>query len=185
MSSVSRPSLYRSLTFWSGLLAILFTLWAWQDSVRNWSTLTSGPFSITSRNCGLTIFHSASPAPVRLQIFRNENIISRMDRRFGELDTLRFGRPDFGGHLEMETRRELNRTGMLDGHRRDPVLHYFYSVPEDIPPGEWLLFIPYWCVLLTLMAFWLGLIYWRYRRMRGGPALDESPAGEVEFLSPG
>jgi hypothetical protein len=185
MSTVPRPSLLRSLTFWGGLLAVLFTLWAWQDSARNWSTVMGGSLSIASRNCGLTIFHSASPARFRLQAFRYDVIISRMDQQFGELDTFRFGRPDFGGHLEMETRRELNRTGMLDGHRRDPVLHYFYLAPEDIPPGEWLLFIPYWCVLLALVPSWLGLIYWRYRRMRRGSALDESSAGEMKLPSPG
>ncbi|RYD40852.1 MAG: hypothetical protein EOP83_34715 [Verrucomicrobiaceae bacterium] len=108
-----------------------------------------------------------------------------MSPSFGELDTLRFGRLDFGGYLEMEPRRELARTGMTDGHRRDPVLHYFYLAPDDIPPGEWLLFIPYWCVLLALIASWLGLIYWRYRRMRGGPAPDESSGGEMELPSPG
>ncbi|WP_035613838.1 hypothetical protein [Haloferula sp. BvORR071] len=166
MTTLPRPSLIRSLTFWGGVLAVVFTLWAWQDSARNWSTVGGGPLSITSKSCGISIFHPARPALLPALVRRNEVIIGRMDPRFGELDSLRFGQPDFGGYLDLETRRQLAYTGMLDGRRPDAVIRYYYAAPEDIYPGEWLLFVPYWCVLLGVVGVWVGLIYWRSRRLR-------------------
>lgn len=170
MTELPRPSLLRSLTFWSGLLLVVFTLWAWRDSVHNWTGWGDGSTYVASRSCGLQIYHRPGPALSHLSCTRETVSSVSFGGRFPELDSWRFGRPDFGGYLELDTRRELNRTGMLEGRSPDPVVGYFYDIPEDITPGEWLLFIPYWCVVLAVAAVWLGLIYWRYRRIREAPA---------------
>jgi hypothetical protein len=51
------------------------------------------------------------------------------------------------------------------------------------PASDWLLFIPYWVMLLSALIVWLALFAWRHRRTLATPHF--SPPAESSDASTG
>ncbi|MDB6080191.1 MAG: hypothetical protein JWO82_3938 [Akkermansiaceae bacterium] len=57
--------LRRSRLFWSGLLSIIFLIWAWSDSRNNSTTFGGGPVAITSANSLIMVtLNNSVPWPI-------------------------------------------------------------------------------------------------------------------------
>ncbi|WP_035613522.1 hypothetical protein [Haloferula sp. BvORR071] len=173
-SRLPRPSLFRSLVFWSGLLVTGFIVWAWGDSARRWCYVRYGPVIPSNRDSGLAFYHSQGS----LEHF-GVTVDTAMYKIHGSRSgRARFARPGFvTGRLETGEGQEAIASGSGAGDERplDPVTREF-SLGRS--RGESLLFIPHWCLLLAVLVGWAGLIYWRHRRI--GRLMDGVDAGEVE-----
>ncbi|WP_035613520.1 hypothetical protein [Haloferula sp. BvORR071] len=165
-----RPSLLRSPLLWCGLMVLVFLGWAWRDSVGRWAYVGAGPVLAQSQASGVTIWLP----PGRSGWECGSVDASSMPRigtegyaRYPDLFKLRFGRPDVLRGLTKEEWAAFRKTGMLDGREPDPVLGLLYFRAGTGLGGFRMVFIPYWCVMLAAAGVWAGLIYWRYRRMKG------------------
>lgn len=71
-----RP-LYLSLTFWSGLLTLLFIGWAWWDSEENWSGAMFGRFYLEHHASALKVGYDDTAS--RWDIYREKHEDSGSD----------------------------------------------------------------------------------------------------------
>ena len=160
---IRAPGLLRSVTFWSGILMMVFICWAWRDSNLRPLEFRVKKWHFSQAFSGVTVQRYGYYRPEVMWI-------------------------DFARHF---TRHPLpaplyasangNRSGSWAeiNLRTDPVGKsvsewapiYF----EYLPRGARLLFIPHWLILLGVAGVWGGLLYERRRRIRKAFAPEALP----------
>ena len=155
--------LYRSLTFWSGILMMAFICWAWWDSTQCLSTFTWPGGRVVHRFSGASITWSSACATDEIEASREEPegmsktwkaepfpppLLLTRSRTFDPFDDRYFELMGTAGVWPK------NPMGMhLDGLK-------FGST------GDRFIFIPHWILLLGVALPWSGMLVWRARRMR-------------------
>lgn len=143
-----RP-LYRSLTFWSGILVMGFICWAW------WHSYFFQPFY---NNRGLGISNMGGGVS-----------LGRVTHYLG---TGR-GVPKFSSSYRQETLPPpLLIRGDSTEQKAQPLLREPFTIRESYAsaakryPGSIRIFIPHWLLLLAVALPWSGLLLLRARRIR-------------------
>lgn len=141
----ARP-LYRSITFWSGILMMAFICWASSFSRGKYSYLNAPPFAMNSTN-GIVFL---------MNFGASDWTAGHVDR--GSLDGGRFpplvflrgeGKPRQRSSATAPTLREVMKHGM-----------------RARATNCWLLAIPHWLILFAVALSWSGALLWRARRIR-------------------
>ena len=152
--------LHRSLTFWTGLITILFTSWAWQDSYSHFSSVSRNQLSIISgfRGIGIEHYITASSSDFSTMRTPEDDFPVRWTHEH-------FPLPFFVKAQEIE----------LDYSVQPPPARsrkegYQMSL-NFAGPGSWALFIPYWLILLPLILTWTALLLFRARRRQRAHSL--------------
>lgn len=161
-----RVKLRRSLGFWAGLLVMGFLAWAWWDSCRYDSHYVSGDLGCV----GVSSFGGVS-------LYRDESITSSSGdrtRNGGERRDL-LERPFFLRGLNMPPPMEEPGLSSFS-----PSLYEQYrEVMESMPPRVWVVFVPYWLMLVVAGLGWSGMLLWRARRLRRAKAVEGSTMDAV------
>lgn len=141
-------ALHRSITFWFGLLVMVFASWAWRDSEYFASRGHAGRFAWGNAADGCYLTYT----PGRSTELFNE--------RVSGFFVLTYQKGDHGSYLVISP--------LL------PDLNTFESpkkpAPAFHPPllakdsTETTLYLPHWLILLAVATPWLGLLLWRARR---------------------
>lgn len=161
---MSPKPLYRSLTFWSGVLMIGFISWLWMSSISRTSSISKGHLKVSMRHAGIEIFYRGW-------------IESPFLTRSGEYDYPVFNRgfaaPFWG---RGEGRNMMDEIGF--NRTPDPKVENYANAIRQITlkyarREDWLLFIPHWLILFTTALAWCSLLLWRGRRHRA--AMQASP----------
>ena len=154
-----RLALHRSVTFWSGLLVVVFVCWAWSVSYDYRSYINyHGRVPANAEghvSLGQTLLPGADDAghsPTRRGQYRYEFLPPPFVVRGGGVFTSKFP-PPWGEAFYREALRGA------------------YSF---CPPEAWGVFISHWLILLTVAAPWLGLLFWRARRRMNGLSLQQA-----------
>lgn len=140
---------FRSLTFWFGLLPLVFILWSWRDSGRAMAMAT-----ISSSHGYLM----AGQTQGALMIVTSNG--------FRPLDS----------HNKFRVHRE---PGASFKQRRQLAKHGGWHFPrafESFAVGETLsrarfTFVAWWFVAAVHLVLWAALLWWRWRRKRRSPLL--------------
>ncbi|QJE99140.1 hypothetical protein [Luteolibacter luteus] len=147
-----RP-LYRSLTCWSGMLAMGFVCWAWWDSMTRESFLRTPNYQFT---------HFAGLAAVEYESSSWRSVPFEVDRSITILDA---GIAPFGS-AAFERGGDRNSSA----NPIEPLMGF--KSPED-----WILLLPHWLILLAVALLWSTLLVWRARRIRRVGSID--PGGRL------
>jgi len=143
-------ALHRSFTFWSGLFAMTCIVWAWWDSERYESYVTTSFVALGSKHSYFLIRNN----PI------NGSSASR-DAYSGEPLYL----PE---HLPPPVL--VRGRGMQAGNLFNAEKTTYRIVIERIwasdPPGGWMLMTPYWLFILLTALPWFSLLFWRVRRRK-------------------
>ncbi|WP_035613516.1 hypothetical protein [Haloferula sp. BvORR071] len=147
----------------------------WWDSARRWSYLNWGPFAVSNRDSGLSIYWEQGRR-ASFAVSQNTSGILDYGSRSGRV---RLGRPGFArSGMSVEAIGEFRSAGTLGGRVMDPVFRDFCDGSH--PAGESLLFIPHWCLMSAAAGLWLGLIYWKSCSTRDpGMPVEDAGSGEV------
>ena len=172
------PSLRRSITFWSGLIIILFLAWAWWDSERHWNSLHRERFFIHSAWGGLHLDQHFSPVPASWPAFERkppELLYKHRHEPFPGPFLLREGRIWDEGSEELLARAQRNRDKTVE-----------YTTQEFMKfsslfgrSRDWVLFIPYWLLILSTAMAWTALLFWRSQRKRRKRVTNDESPNEV------
>ena len=160
-AAAMKLALHRSITFWSGLLMMVFVCWAWRDSMRSRSTAwtnSGGNLNITNGYAGITLrkggFSTSPP-----QGFARSGI------RSGGGDWVMF---DAFPRLHL-----VNADSLPEAQHRELLYTYLDDQAGTITLRDFLLVtsfrgyalhLPHWLILLTVAAVWLLLLFMRARR---------------------
>jgi hypothetical protein len=165
--------MHRSLSFWSGLLLIIFTCWAWRDSLAFDSSAARGDYKISHRAGGLEICLDSfgdpfGPYPASDSVAR----VPIAQSMLPDTAVRAFQAPFF---LRGRNAEDKYVTFTILG---EPVSYRdrIFDAMAWHPRGDWALFLPHWLILLALLIPWIALLAWRARRMkRGLAAIPPSP----------
>ena len=168
--------LHRSLTFWAGLLVMASLLWGWWDSMRHLTVLRHSDHAMISAGGGLTV--------------------SRWDGFWMTGSGFVFEHGTFEGNSE--SLREvglrwpiyLRNSGPVwqermmthfllpgDGKPEDPLTPLLLA-PVMGGQGDWMLYLPYWLLVLVLPLPWGAMLVWRWQRIsRAGAVVMEGGEG--------
>lgn len=143
--------LYRSLTLWSGILMIGFVCWGWWFSLTNFSSAGWGRLHATNAAGGFQVGYS----------------------------DLRAGGIEFSSSKDTVT-VATDEFEIPSGGKRRAII-YIFDRPQPDPwakplgiagAGGFTVFIPHWLILLAVLLLWVGLLFWRVRRLnRPNPLL--------------
>lgn len=148
MRPVKPKPLYRSLSFWSGILVMLFIGWAWRFSMTHTTGGGWGHFFIQQGAGGV-------------------EVSQHRDLRWG----------DDGFEISGEKRPAkvgIDQIELNDGKRIKVITWTFDSGPPSAwakllavaSDGVWNVFVPHWLLLLAVALPWSGLLLLRARRQR-------------------
>ena len=147
-----KPALHRSITFWAGLLVIIFTCWAWWDSCTHATGFQWKQLGASSFGRGI--------------------IISRWTSWSGPFQGRRDAMPSYPAYGPHEffpppflvRARETNplESNLVATSFRDAM----QNTADYFGPGSWSLHLPYWLILLALLIPWSLLLLWRARRLK-------------------
>ncbi|MCW1913842.1 hypothetical protein OJ996_09670 [Luteolibacter sp. GHJ8] len=149
-------ALHRSITFWSGILMMVFICWAWWDSLKSTTQPMWGSCMMESQGGALSFTYRPSGRRPGWEFFRNDysRPISRL-----------FPAPHFirGGieHADPKTRQSYatKSDGAPMTPRESDAMNMMYRTDRD-----WLLSIPFWLHLLAFALLWSILLLWRAKR---------------------
>lgn len=145
-------ALHRSIIFWSGILVMGFICWAWWDSQRIVSRVSSPPVhvSMLEGTMGIEYYPRAGN---RLKMSRAE-----IHRGSLEYTAFPFPRPRFA--------RGSFREGQPNPVRASrSTIHESIVDHMDIRTGDcWVFFLPHWLILLLVTLVWFVLLHWRKKR---------------------
>ena len=163
-------ALRRSVTFWSGIVMMTFTGWAWWDSLQN-RTLAYWPLIWSESYAGgCFLFKQTDPGRLgQAGLFgqltlpvANEYLVQPLPpvRLFrglgGRSDSPLWGVDPPSGDITYLDNREFLMS----------------TYPTDYRE----LFIPYWLILLGIATSWTTLLLWRARRRRKVHPKETTPA---------
>ena len=150
-----KPSLHRSVIFWSGILIMAFTCWSWRDSQKFSLNVDNGIWCFTQDQSAVSLWRPDAISPRALTIERG-----RPDRAFR---TEYFPAPLLmrGGDKGF-TDEEWHR----DRHSRPSVREDILRVWRNSNPSALILYLPYWLLLLAMALLWSGALLWWARRYR-------------------
>ena len=154
-------ALHRSLTFWSGLLVMGFLAWAWHDSLTWITSASKSSWQVRSSRAGFTIYHNANRGYGR-NADAGRRLATPLPFAPDPLPPPLFLR---GQGMSSPPYDEWSAGVRTASNWRD----YLLASYRDSPPEDWMLFIPYWLILLTVATAWLGLLFWRSRRRKEQP----------------
>ena len=157
-----RP-LLRSITFWCGILVMGFICWAWRDSQRasSFVSWSSGEVRLLEGSLGLQY----SPG---LQVPKTPRGRAEIVRGDQEFRSFPFPRPRFARGGEPSSASDP-----IDGEPPEPTLQDAILLGMSFRPASWwVLFIPFWMILLAVALPWVGLLLWRARRIRRASGLN-------------
>ena len=155
------PGIFRSVTFWSGLVAMAFIVWAWWDSMDAFSSVAFRKSHVTSFGGG--VIHKSGTSKVdETQWVRQSGAPPEIRGRWLSPPYLLqvADRPSFVD--DFEGRTEYSRW-LQEG---SAILQHGKFELGVLSKRGWVLFIPYWTILLAVAVAWSGLLYWRHRRIR-------------------
>ena len=136
-----RP-LYRSLTFWSGILVVTFLCWGWRDSLRQETDASWGSVFVVNAQSYIGVGRSPSHPS------------------FG------YGRSGPSGSSGLTPPPFLARGGKEWADHTGRDLKSRLESSWSLDPGFWSLFIPHWLLVTCATLLWSGLLLWRARRMK-------------------
>jgi len=161
-----KQALHRSITFWSGILVISFTCWAWWDSLSHASWGHFRDVAVINTRAGVQIsnvhrsmkgdasflgFAVSRDTPPPTAKGYAPALTAPMFLRGGNGEG---GTLQGGGVEDPETYAGRTRRYLANQHA-----------------GAWLVFIPHWMILLAAALSWTGLLGWRARRRGRGMAV--------------
>lgn len=149
--------LYRSITFGSGILLMLFICWEWRDSMRYGSWVNAGEYSLENEAAYVNLKRREGPSLSGKFAHRSEHSYSGM-RLLPILPPPLFLRG--GGDMEFDPPPYSEEEEKLAYHR------WIASKQPGWPTDEWILMIPHWLLLLAIALPWSGLLIGRARRIR-------------------
>ncbi|WP_367871704.1 hypothetical protein [Luteolibacter sp. Populi] len=160
------PGLLRSVTFWSGILMMVFICWAWRDSNLRPLEFRVKKWHFSQAFSGVTV--------QRYWYYQPKIMWGTVARHFTRHPLPAPFYASASGKSKGDD-REYHRRGELEGKSVSEWVPIHF---EYLPRGARLLFIPHWLILLGVAGVWGGLLYERHRRMRRAFAIQEVPAGD-------
>ena len=155
-----RPAaLHRSLTFWAGLLTIIFLVWAWWDSRDHTSWIRWKQLSACNSGEGALICREAGATTA----FDTGRRFLGGSSRSPVLD---FRPPFLVFSQGLDPQSSMIANSMKEAHQ---------LMVNVSPPGSWYLYIPHWLILLPIITTW-SLLLWRAGRHRRAANLTTLPA---------
>jgi heme A synthase len=146
-----KHQLHRSITFWSGLLVMGFVCWAWRDSNRYCSRLSS-------KSTGLTLIEGA----VYVVAQPNPVLGPEASRQFTPTTDRTLGSPALLWGQALPIPREFDGSVPPLVKWREQVEYRFRFQPTD----AFVVILPLWLLLVGVFAIWLSLLLWRARRRK-------------------
>ena len=153
---MAQLQLHRSITFWSGILVIVFIVWAWLDSLNAQSSAMWESCELESHTSALTFIYRPASRRPGWEWIRNLNYSKPA---FSVVPPPHFIR---GGvdHADLQTRqRYATKYDSLESLWESNAMNMVFKTGRD-----WLICLPYWLMLAGFMVPWLGLLAWRARR---------------------
>jgi len=152
-----RP-LSRSITFWSGVLVMLFLAWSWWDSFRNYSVARVGSVIEIASLEGEVEFGNADW--FEPWDGHREKLAKKMPAKI-------FPRPVFlRGHDDiLDDQAEFQRWSEEMAAAPDQVTRAQLRM-RTYPRDHVKLMVPHWLLLLAAAPPWFGLLFWRASRHR-------------------
>lgn len=147
-----------------------FICWAWRDSVFWSSTLYKGSYNFHSARSGVSVSYvpppgsygewrgyrfKAYPDPFPPQYLPPALFLRGAGLPRGPIELA-------GDGSEVGPPEHLAWRADMQSARNQSELHKVSMRHRSVK--DWSLFIPYWCILLTVAAPWLGLLFRRARR---------------------
>lgn len=146
----ARP-LYRSITFWSGALALAFLCWAWGDSTNHHSSMRWNCFMAQSSHGGLEVNSVYS--------FTGFSA-SRMAKPTG---TAMSQVPEIAAPFFL--RGTGSPSVAVSPKTSESYREQLEAMMRRRSPEAWLIFIPHWIPLFAVALVWVGLLVLRERRV--------------------
>lgn len=155
-------TLHRSLTFWSGILVMLFIAWAWRDSLKSQSWMGNRSFVVMNVSAFVALHHQTDPPiPIGAPAPRFETRREALPRLKGIEDPL-LPPPLFlrggGENIHDFMARGESMKPVKTSHELQRNLIHFR------PRADWSLLIPHWLLLAGVGVAWAGLLAWRAKR---------------------
>jgi hypothetical protein len=144
-------ALHRSLTFWAGILLVAFTCWAWWDASRNQVGCYGRKGALISEARGITLVSRNARDDFHFWRHRFPYTPGHSPREF-------FPSPFFLRH-----EREPDPDKLMDPGMTFRALKQLTA--DSGGPGTWVLYLPYWLILIPLILTWLALLLYRARRL--------------------
>jgi hypothetical protein len=161
-------ALHRSITFWSGLLVLVFVVWAWRDSLTRMSFISRDRLQLYSGYGA--VFAASIDTRIRTTEFRRGEKLPRpeLSATFQSPSFVRGHGPPFDA-TAIGPDRVTGRGSTMREIARD-----FSEVQS---PKSWKLCVPFWVIWLTVAFFWLCALFWRARRraVRGATCTAGEP----------
>ena len=148
------PRLHRSLTFWAGLLLIIFTCLAWWDSSHHDSQLRWQQSTANSTARGILISRSLTAGNYGPIAIRRPASLSPDPSKPREV----FPSPFLVHAQKTYLVTKPPRTRTWKQAEQDAI--------NSSGPGSWTILIPCWLILLALLLTWTTLLLFRARRRR-------------------
>jgi len=133
--------MHRSFTFWSGLLLIAFTAWAWWDSASAISVAKLGPFYLTHASGGVAVGYSDTYPDIHHVTREKIACTVVTDPESGSIG--------------------FNHRPPEDPYAVVTAKPLFYSAP-----GQCSVFLPHWLLMIVFLALWSAMLLWRARRRK-------------------
>ena len=155
-------ALYRSITFWSGLLVMGFIGWAWRDSELHMSRAQKGFFSVVHDHSAVSVWWDpGAPAPLALTRYPVVDSVLRSDL---------FPAPLYmRGNHEIRSAREQGRHAGSHPTAREDTIWF----ADEIGFNSRVWFAPHWLLLLAVALSWSALLLWRARRRKRAAGIAE------------
>ncbi|QJE99120.1 hypothetical protein [Luteolibacter luteus] len=151
--------LHRSITFWSGILVMIFIAWVWVDSSRFASDAYRHPYRIGTVR-GIVYLHRESAVRITPPA-----TMARHRLGPGAIEFHVFPPPLFA--------RGKQRT-IPDTPPEADIVEQVKREIATSPPDAWVVVIPHWLLLLAAITVWLAGLVWRDRRqVRAGRSAPE------------
>lgn len=146
--------LHRSITFWSGIIVMVFICWAWRDSKEHWSCSTFKSWHAQHYKSAFIFGSNDHTTPLRWQRLP-ASAYPIQEEEYFPAPYLTWGSERRYVHALTAMQREQRTL-------REKTLGLMEKAKRHI----WMSFIPHWLILLAVGAVWLGLLFWRARRRR-------------------
>ncbi|QJE99037.1 hypothetical protein [Luteolibacter luteus] len=152
--------LHRSITFWSGILVMIFIAWAWRDSCRMLTNANAGHgWWIGNLYGGFQLSDTHRPP---------HPLIERIARPPHPPDQPLFPRPfriqGEGYSVALIGREQIDAytQQVKQATDHEAMARLFMKIGQH---GKVAYFLPHWCLLLSFALGWTGLLFLRAQRI--------------------